>query len=306
MQRVHTISIATGGCTVNDIQIWSNGESGNKLASYALRSSAIFNIVSYVNHEMIPLHLLSMKPLYIYSDDDGTSEYFQKELIEISAQNSNIGLMVNNGNDDLYLVFYVDAHSDGLQIKCHVVDFGLLSKFLRAIENDHSETSSSSFVKLDTTSTNTKSSNTSIFDKVLSDKRRKLKSNQFIMPPLSGNKHSATPLSSLVLTTNDQITQAVSKIILSGLRIRGLNLNSSSQSTNEKIAIKEIYKMTHKSAMFSLRKFNYGFNNVLLRSNKNGQVELNDIQDVVEKLLQVFVDVDDLMSSSSTPKPFRT
>lgn len=301
----NTISIVTDYNKVDDIQIWSNTEGDSKLGVNALKSNDSFRVISYVKCELIPIYLLISKPLRIYSNNEKTAEFFKKELIQFSVNYDHIGLMIKNETDEnLFLVLYVDSNSGDLQIRCLVIDFSILEKVHQAIESDNSPINTSSFINLESSIIIPKSSNTSIFDKVLSGKGRRLKSNLFIMPSTSIAKRPATQLSSSVLTTNDQITQAVSKVILSGLRIRGLNLNSTNQSTNEKIAIKEVYKMTYKSTMFSLRKFNYGFNQELLKSSKNGHVELNDIQDIVEKLLQVFVDIDDLVSSNSTPKPF--
>lgn len=302
----NTISIVTDYNKVDDIQIWSDTEGSSKLGVNALKSNASFRVISYVRYELIPIYLLISKPLWVYSNEEKTTEYFKKELVQFSVNYDHIGLMIRNETDEnLYLVLYVDSNSGGIQIKCLLIDFSVIEKINQAIESDNSPINTSSFINLENSISITKSSNTSIFDKVLSDKGRKPKSNLFIMPSSSHTQRSATQLSSSVLTTNDQIAQAVNKVILSGLRIRGLNLNSTSLSTNEKIAIKEIYKMTYKSTMFSLRKFNYGFNQELQKSSKHGHVELNDIQDIVEKLLQVFVDIDDLVSSNLTPKPFQ-
>lgn len=302
----NTISIVTDNDKIDDIQIWSNTENDSKLSANALRPNESFKVISYINYELIPIYLLISKPLRIYSNDDKTAEYFKRELVQVSIKYGRIGLMIKNELDEnLYLALFVDSDTGDIQLKCLVIDFSILETINRAIESDNSQIDASSFINLDSSNVIPKSSNTSIFDKVLSSKGRKLKSNLFIMPGTSMSKRPATQLSSSALTTNDQIIQAVSKVILSGLRIRGLNLNSNSLSTNEKIAIKEVYKMTYKSTMFSLRKFNYGFNQELLKSSKNGPVELNDIQDIVEKLLQVFVDIEDLASSNSTPKPFQ-
>lgn len=302
----NTISIVTDNNKIDDIQIWSNTENDSKLSANALRHNESFNVISYINYDLIPIYLLISKPLRIYSNDEKTTEFFKRELVELSVKHGQIGLMIKNEIDEnLYLALFVDSDAGDLLIKCLVIDFSILEKIHQVIESDNSQIDASSFINLDSSNVIPKSSNTSIFDKVLSSKGRKMKSNLFIMPGTSMSKRPATQLSSSVLTTNDQITQAVNKVILSGLRIRGLNLNSSSLSTNEKIAIREVYKMTYKSTMFSLRKFNYGFNQELLKSSKNGHVELNDIQDIVEKLLQVFVDIEDLASSNSTPKPFQ-
>lgn len=306
MNIVSTISLITENDKIEDIQLWGNIGNDSKGGFNGLKSDNMFRVVSYINYEQIPIYLLSSKPFHVYSNEDKTSKFFQENLAEVAVKNDQTGLMLKNEQDEnMYLVLYIDVSSGSLQVKCMFIDFKILEKMNRVIENDDDDECINYFIDSENTTTIAKSTDTSIFDKVLSDKRRKLKSNQFIMPNVANPKHVSTQLSSLVLNTQEQITQAVNKVILSGLRIRGLNLNNSSQNTNEKIAIKEIYQMTFKSTMFSLRKFNYGFNQEHTKSEKKGNVKLNDIQDLVEKLLQVFVDIDDI-SSLSTPKSFST
>ncbi|GEQ72371.1 hypothetical protein JCM33374_g6058 [Metschnikowia sp. JCM 33374] len=100
------------------------------------------------------------------------------------------------------------------------------------------------------------------------------------------------------LITSHQISQAVNRVVLSGLRLRGLSTNASS-SANDKIAIREIYQMTKKAALFALRKYGYDFNRGISNGDKEASqgVSLDDIQSIVESLLSTFVDVE---SSSFT------
>ena len=117
------------------------------------------------------------------------------------------------------------------------------------------------------------------FDRVLKEKQE---GNPFLRTQPKPNK-------SLVLSTQEQISTAVNKIIQSGLRIRGLSMNQT-ESINDKLKIKEIYQMTHKATMFSLRKFNYSFNK--RTDSEKVQVSWNDIQETVESLLHLFIDLD--------------
>lgn len=116
-------------------------------------------------------------------------------------------------------------------------------------------------------------------------------SNSFALPNSSFNpSHSRTSnIVSLTLTSQEQINLAINKLILSGLRIRGLSTNLN-HSINDKLTIKEIYNMTHKSALFSLRKFNYNFTGK--GDNKGRAIGFGDLQDTVEKLLDLYVDTE--------------
>lgn len=116
-------------------------------------------------------------------------------------------------------------------------------------------------------------------------------SNSFALPISSFNpSHSRTSnIVSLTLTSQEQINLAINKLILSGLRIRGLSTNLN-HSINDKLTIKEIYNMTHKSALFSLRKFNYNFTGK--GDNKGRAIGFSDLQDTVEKLLDLYVDTE--------------
>lgn len=70
--------------------------------------------------------------------------------------------------------------------------------------------------------------------------------------------------------------------------MRGLSQNLVT-THNDKIAVKEINQMTFKATQFALRKQNYSFNK---KSEVKKPLRLNDLQDIVESLLQLFVDVE--------------
>ena len=100
----NTISILTDYNKVDDIQIWSNTEGDSKLGVDALKSNDIFRVISYVKYELIPIYLLISRPLWIYSDNEKTAEFFKKELVQFSVNYDHIGLIIKNETDEnLYL-----------------------------------------------------------------------------------------------------------------------------------------------------------------------------------------------------------
>lgn len=160
-------------------------------------------------------------------------------------------------NEDTCLVFYYDT-----QVKCTIVDFstwGLINRWIGS----------------GSVSPQKPVVDTKIFDRVLLQK--KSKSNPFLEPAKPSNDTTR-------LVSQDQINHAVQKIILSGLRIRGLSPNLS-HMVNDKLTVKEIYQMTYKATVFSLRKYNYSFNKT------THPITVDELQDIVEKLLEIFVDV---------------
>lgn len=230
----------------------------------------LFSRVSYVNYRQIPLFLISSGPFNVFSDNSTTEAYFRDHLAAASLQNPSIGIL-SKSKDDLYLVLYIDQAQKA--VRCFAIDFGALEQ-LEYLRSD-SLTKPDVCVYYDK---GFKKSDTTIFDRVLENKQTKR--NQYVAP----RAPEPTQLSVLVLS-GDQITQAVTKVTLSGLRLRGL-APGTVESKNDKIAIRELFLMTKKSALFALRKYNYGFNGT------PKTVRLSDVQDVVERLLQAYVDVE--------------
>ncbi|EGW33330.1 uncharacterized protein SPAPADRAFT_71186 [Spathaspora passalidarum NRRL Y-27907] len=222
----------------------------------------------------IPLYLLFGKSLAVFSNDLNTNTYFKQHLLRFSLLDNNdtLGLLVHAAHD-IYLAFYFERQSE--QIKALILNLGNISKLDSLI----SETTTSNVI--------TKAKRTSssiIFDKVL--EKKKLKPNPFLV---STSQSSHVSSSSSTLTTQEQINTAINKIILSGLRMRGLSANMV-ESFNDKLTIKEIHQMTYKAALFALRKYNYNFNKS--SAQKKTPIRLNDIQVIVENLLELFVDVE--------------
>lgn len=256
MPVVHA-NMATGHGNIQDVQIWTEA------ATLGLDNCRVLQYLCHVDHTKVPVFLVSNGPFRVYTDDKNTEHYFGENLARYT---DSCGLLAKGGSDDTYMVFFGDTN---LSIWCFVVDFAaldVLSKVQPHTDKDvyFTGTNYSAAAKSDTT----------IFDRVLENKTAKV-------PP---QQVHARPISTLVLSSTHQISQAVNKIVLSGLRLRGLSATVG--TSNEKIAVREIYQMTRKAAMFSLRKYKYEFNDA-----KSDNVRMADIQDVVERLLEVFLDV---------------
>lgn len=251
---VHTTVALIHGEDEYPIQIWHDSKS-------PFRHLQLTQI-AYINYKLVPLFLVSSGPYSVYSEVEATETYFRNTLVAAAVNNTEIGLLAKF-NDDLYAVFYTTRE---FSIKCFEINFGALEE-LRSLAKIDVPRSVYHDKKVRT--------DTTVFDRILENKLR----NQYVVPRVP----VPTPLSVQILA-GDQISQAVNKVTLSGLRLRGLTTGSG--SSNDKIAVRELYHMTKKSALFALRKYNYGFNG------GGKSIRLSDVQDVVERLLQAYVDVD--------------
>lgn len=181
----------------------------------------------------------------------------------------------------LHLVVYLET----LRLMCSVVDFTLLERIAVPYVNETLIVLDAAAPPAAAPAAKTPTlpaapalaatgAATAVFDKVLL--QRQLLNLYTVPPPRTTHQ-----LSSQALTTHDQISHAVTKLVLSGLRLRGLSTTAASP---DKVAVREIYRMTHKCAMFAVRKRNYTFNQPLT------PLTLNEVQDIVERLLLVFID----------------
>ncbi|KAG2735353.1 hypothetical protein G9P44_001567 [Scheffersomyces stipitis] len=275
-----------------DVQIWSGSDTkeSDNLSSVP---TSYERMPIYVNYRLVPYYLLSARPLSVFSTSSITSEYFKQTLLKQAVYNRDIGILFKSGRDETYLIFYFDFIKK--QIMVLIIDFSRLAEIDAILEKDavqDPDNTKNTFILLNQTRQDDRST---VFDKVLQRKKSRSSSNPFVVESVQ-NSTTAKLLSSSILSTQDQIHQAVNKIILSGLRIRGLSTNLN-HSVNEKLTIKEIYQMTYKSTMFSLRKHNYTFSGTSSSkgtntSNSKSQIRLSELQDTIEKLLEIFVDVD--------------
>ncbi|KAK6458014.1 uncharacterized protein RJT20DRAFT_125911 [Scheffersomyces xylosifermentans] len=347
MNKLTTISLKDKNCdsSIEDVQLWSNSMDGDKDATELMKTTNVYERMPfYINHNIVPVYLLAASPMAVFSKRSETSAYFKELLVknslqsmksnanailfrqitqEVESQNAeksqeNESLKHQNTTPmhrDVYLIFYYDSSSK--QVKVLLVDFSRLDKFTSIFEKDHSTTTTdkSAFILL--ASSVRHDNRSTVFDKVLQRKKSRMSpflaeagpstSSSSTLSAISTSNSSTKLVSSSILTTQEQIHQAINKIILSGLRIRGLSTNLS-HSINDKLTIKEIYQMTHKATLFSLRKYSYQFISSSASSAMKGlkttskglsiknyihPVRLSDLQDTIEKLLELFVDVGD-------------
>lgn len=256
-----SVALHTPTETVSDILIWRDD-------IQAKASMLLF--VSTVCYPKIPAYLVSDGPFDVYTNSLQTELFFFERVVQ---QHDSTGLLalLKPGDSECYVVFFADASS---RIKCFFLDFAIISRaaeLLRAAANDHPLQAvfyTNVAIPL--------KSDTSVFDRVLEHKTaRKSASFAGPLPPV--------PPPSLLLT-GSQIASAINRCILSGLRLRGL-----SSTHKEKVVIQEIYQMTKKAATFAIRKYNYNLGGELKRERV---VTLDEIQNIVESLLQAFVDVE--------------
>lgn len=256
---VSTVSLTVGDTTYPQLQIWGD-----------VHKIPNVQFVTYVYHRRIPLFLVARGPYEVYSDLPDTEQYFAHNLM---ARGTEIGILArfsqSAASSNEYAVFYADNGA----VKCFAIDFGTLK--LAQTLADEAGTDTHIYFG-DRPRTITVKSDTTVFDRVLEGKLTK-------RAPVARNTPQAVPL--LVLSTSAQISQAVNKTILSGLRLRGLS--RSAPSSKERVATGEIYNMTKKAAHFALRKYNYDFN-----PNTSTEIKASDVQDIVERLLEIFVDVE--------------
>lgn len=242
-------STESASLILNDVQLWGSEHSA---------FNGQFSFVSFVNVSLIPLYLISDAPCRVYTTSTDTTIFFQNHVA------SCIGSGIMFVDTETYLVFYSDNDHN---IWCFKMDFGFLEKLQQLSFNSDTITTESTH---------------DVFERVLSDKRRKKQSNKFM---LSNTANPVTQLSTQHFTSNEQVSQAIGKLILSGLRLRGVTTNS--PSPNDRVAVREIYQMTLKAAIFAVRKFSYNF-----QPHEKVDLTLDHLQDIVEHLLQVFIDVD--------------
>lgn len=263
MNLVSTTVIHDEDHTLEDVQFWSEQDGSTVTIGFC-------EYITHIDCNRVPIHLISGRPFLIFTNDPQTELYFKKQLIRHSTQNKlRRGLLANAG-ERKFVVFYYDN-----QVRCIVLDFTRLEEVQKSLKSGG--TIDNSFIKPQTNSQPTLA--VTAFDRIL---QKKQEGNPFLATQSKVQK-------TLVLSTQEQISTAVNKIIQSGLRIRGLSVNQT-ESINDKLKIKEIYQMAHKATMFSLRKYNYSFNNVT--KTEKIQVSWSDLQEIVENLLHLFIDVD--------------
>lgn len=275
MNHITTIKIhETSKNVLNDVQLWSDEET-LKLPNV----TSCFSL-SWIRYTALPLHVITSLPITIYSNDSATSDYFKKNLLEVPLSNNKneFGILCK-ADTDTYFVFYYDKDA----VKMITISFSDFNKLLPYF-NTRSQSAINTLVDL--SKPIRARTSTVLIDKIIEKKKQRL--NPFIANPLILANNPPKVDNSLILTSQEQINNAINRIILSGLRMRGLSQNLVT-THNDKIAVKEIHQMTFKATQFALRKQNYSFNK---KSEVKKPLRLNDLQDIVESLLQLFVDVE--------------
>ncbi|RLV90388.1 Mitochondrial morphogenesis protein SLD7 [Spathaspora sp. JA1] len=283
MNQVTTIRLnSQSGDIIDDIQLWTDDSVSAKELPKIIPTSQLFESPRYIKITSIPLYLSFGKPLTVFSSHEDTNIYFKQHLLKFSLleNNNSLGLLVQ-ANPNIYIVFYFERESEKIMVL--ILNIGNLNKLDYMMVGD-----SNSKLEIPKTKRIPPSPmTTKIFDKVL--EKKKLKPNPFLVSS-SQSSHASSPSLS-ILSTQEQINTAINKIILSGLRIRGLSANMV-DSFNDKLTIKEIHQMTYKATLFALRKYNYTFNKINSGPTKKSPIRLNDLQAIVENLLELFVDLE--------------
>ncbi|CAK9435431.1 uncharacterized protein LODBEIA_P01580 [Lodderomyces beijingensis] len=275
MNHHFSAQVEDGGKVYDDVQFWSGV--AEKVTPFAKK----LTFIAYVFYSRIPIYLISSPLFTVYTGESATEGYFESKLVgrRESDSGQRLGLLTKiysegeeDDDDGVYVVFYHDK-----DVRSFVLDFSLLEPFEKLTAGT-STTSNAFVVYTETAPSQTPSK---IFDKVLQKKK--------LQEPAPSTADGEKQSVSRPLSTPDQINRAVNKIILSGLRLRGLTLNQAA-SVNAKLKIKEIYQMTFKATLFSLRKYstNIGKNGELERR----EIRITDLQETVEGLLHLFVDVE--------------
>lgn len=252
---------------IGDIQLWYKHQ-------LPVTSRSRFVKVHYIDYSKTPVYLLQSGLIDIYTDLETTEQYFKDTLVRHSLEKiqsnksqgrNTLGMLCKSSdNDSIYLIMLLQD----MKVKGLVLDFTVVNK-LNAL-SPVGDLQNNCIIDFKTRLTDVQ-----VFDKVLEKKKNRLKSST-----------TSQQTSSLATDNADHTNSMISRVILSGLRLRGLS-TTQANSSNEKVKIKEIYQMTFKSTCFALRKFG------------NRPVELNVIQDMVEQLLQIFVDVEDSLTSNN-------
>lgn len=236
-----------------DVQLWYK----HKIPVQYLES---FFKISYVNYQKIPVFLLQSTIVDIYSNLDATEDYIKNILVKYTNTHNNLGVLYRSSiQQHIYIILFIQD----FKVKGFILDYSILDRLNSHNDNyDFQDNEHDLNYIIDL---RVRQSSVHAIEKVLEKKKR--------------NK-STTPTASTTNSSNlEHPNNMVSKVILSGLRLRGMS-NNSSTTPNEKIKLKEIYQMTYKSTQFALRKF------------ANKEIKLADVQDIVEKLLQVFIDIE--------------
>ncbi|CAI5756505.1 unnamed protein product [Candida verbasci] len=266
MNHIRTIDIYStiDDRVIQDVQLWLDN------TEISIPKFKNCKICSCINHAKIPIYLIQCNSINVYTNEITTKDYFERNI------SKDIGVLCKV-SEEVFIVF----HYQNSLIKAMILNFNMLNKINKINLDSYPD---DVLINMKPPKRTTITSRDLAIDQVL--EKSKLKNNPFLT---NSSPPSTSQVSNSVLSNQDQVNAAINKIISSGLRIRGLS-SSLMNSLNDKLTIKEIHQMTFKSAIFTLRKHHYNFNNN--RSRPAKQVTLNELQEIVENLLHLYVDVE--------------
>lgn len=263
-----------------DVQLWCS-----QTRPLKLKLSSSWRIQSYVQYSVLPLYLYQCSPLSVFSKNASTVAYFAEN---VASLDHGFGLLVTD--DKLYMVFYYDRDLKCVRALCIAFDSicaALVHFALSTVAVDTPELVSYMVGEPK------RRENTAVFDRVLKSKLQiPVKFIASDQPP------STTNTARHLMVPPDQINRILGRLVLAGLRVRGISTNLS-HLLNDRLSIKELYQMTLRSATFALRKYANPLNGRVAGSAQGKRRAVNDplpldtLQGIVERLLEVFVDAEE-------------
>lgn len=297
-------------CKFCDVQLWlmpPKSSSTSAIPRVSIPQDSVWRRIGYISMHLIPLYLFCCKPFKVYSDLDSTIHYFKECVANVQAP---YGLLFAHPTSRQYVLFHPGVHSNSEGILASCIEFAAISKAITLFDSiTVAGRLSSGKAKLSKsvlmgdlskiTPGSTSIQNTNVFDRVLEAKKQSGRPQNSVRPDsfsqLQPSPKLVTPKPRRV--NPDQINYIIGKLVLAGLRVRGISTNLT-HLLNERLSIKELYQMTVRAATFALRKYA----SLLLPATtskpelirkRQDPVPLEVLQDIVERLLEVFVDVDD-------------
>ncbi|CAN3357208.1 mitochondrial morphogenesis protein Sld7p [Diutina catenulata] len=191
-------------------------------------------VPGYVNFQRVPLSVIRWSNLAVTSTDAKTTGWFRDNVVAPAVLSERPLAVVFEYTSLMYLFYLV-----GDKIHAMVVDWAALSRVAPAPAAVPDKGR--------------------VFDRVMDERRNRTRRTP---APPSPEKPS--------LLAPRQVERTLQKLVLSGLRLRGLPAVDTSATT------KELYQMTLKAAEFASRKY--------------ATVTVPALQETVEKLLEIFID----------------
>lgn len=197
---------------------------------------------NHFDHHRIPLAVIRALAVPVYTKDAATEDWFRKMVAAPSVAVKPVLVMFEAKQLGRLYVFYYREPGLGLII----VDFTLLDRPVNALVKPLTSTQTHA-----TEATQVKRPESNVLDQFMDHRKRKLVPE--IRPP----------------QPEIQLSKAVAKSVMLGLRIRGL--------TTADDHTKQLYQLTVKAATFTLKR-------------RKQTPSAAEVQEVVERLLEVMAD----------------